>query len=209
MNWYEEFEALTDKDKQTFEEVANLLFSKTFLVYSRDEDRAHYRFVERNLGIFQGYFSLAKWQLYQDKALAVMQLYNTLEINRRRFNLQETLFLFILRLLYDEKQQELRLSQQVMISGHEFTAKYMALQIKNRLPARDDLQRILRLFSRYSLLDLKNGAWAESDAVFVLHPSLLLVLNTPNVITFTDWLSESAMEGGEENYADVDADEID
>ena len=90
------------------------------------------------------------------------------ERNRRNFTLQETIFLFILRLLYDEKRRDLRLTQQVLVTGQEIQEKYLALQIKNRLPAREVMQRILKMFSSF-LLDLKRGHWMEPDAVYELY----------------------------------------
>ncbi|HAP31759.1 MAG TPA: hypothetical protein DCQ14_01695, partial [Firmicutes bacterium] len=104
----------------------------------------------------------------------------------------ETIFLFILRLLYDEKRRDLRLTQQVIVTGQEIMEKYLALQIKNRLPAREVMQRILKMFNGFSLLDLKRGQWREPEAVFVLYPSLLLVLNTGDLESLAEWLKERA-----------------
>ena len=204
MNWYEQYEGLTDKDRNLFQETVNLLLSKTFLVYHRDEDRPAYRFVEKNLALFQGYLNIAQWDLHHHKRLSVLQLYNRLEKNRRPFTLQETVFLFILRLLYDEKQRELRLSQNVLVSGQEIQEKYLALKIRNRLPSREDMQRTLKLFHRFSLLDLKRGNWNEPDGIFVLYPSLLVVLESGEVEDLATWILEgqnldNLWEGGDED----------
>ena len=213
MNWFEQYEEMTDKDKDMFQETVNLLLSKTFLVYDRDEDRPAYRFVEKNITLIQGYLGLAHWDLHHNKRLAVFQLYNRLEKNRRQFTLQETIFLFILRLLYDEKQRELRITQNVMVSGQEIQEKYLALKIRNRLPSRDDMQRILKLFQRYSLLDLKKGAWNEPDGVFVLYSSILVVLEVGAIEGLTEWILDSTgLEGLEEGGDDdegFDPDEVD
>lgn len=204
MSWYENYEAMTDKDQELFHQTVNLLLSKTFLVYDREEDRPSYRFVEKHLSVLQGYLGMARWDIHHHKRLSVFQLYNRLERNRRPFTLQETIFLFILRLLYDEKQRELRLSQNVLISGQEIQEKYLALKIRNRLPSREDMQRILKLFQRFSLLDLKKGAWSEPDSVFVLYPSLLVILEMGAVEDLAAWVLDGSglddlAEGGDED----------
>ena len=213
MNWFEQYEEMTDKDKELFQETVNLLLSKTFLVYDRDDDRPAYRFVEKNIAIIQGYFSLAHWDLHHNKRLSVFQLYNRLEKNRRQFTLQETIFLFILRLLYDEKQKELRITQNVMVSGQEIQEKYLALKIRNRLPSREDMQRNLKLFQRYSLLDLKKGTWNEPDSVFVLYSSILVVLEVGAIGELTEWILDStgleAFEEGGDDDEGFDPDEVD
>jgi len=142
--------------------------------------------------LFRRYLEVARWSVHLLKQYGVVQCYNMDERNRHNFNLQETIFLFILRLLYDEKRRDLRLTQQVIVTGQEIMEKYLALQIKNRLPAREVMQRILKMFNGFSLLDLKRGQWREPEAVFVLYPSLLLVLNTGDLESLAEWLKERA-----------------
>jgi len=211
-SFVELYQELTDKEKQQFSETVNLLLGKTYLVYEREEDRRHYRFVEKNLDLFTGYLEMARWSLHLQKQHSVIQLYNMEERNRRNFSLQETIFLVILRLLYDEKRRDLRLTQQVMVTGQEIQEKYMALQIRRRLPSREQLQQILKMFSSFSLLDLKKGNWKDPEAVLVLYSSLLLVINPGDLETLVEWLREQAEqeEGAEEGYVEeYDHEEVD
>lgn len=186
------YEQLSEKEKIFFGETVNLLLARNYLVYEREEDRRRYRFVEKHLELFRLYLETARWSLHLLKQYRVIQLYNMDERNRRNFTLQETIFLFILRLLYDEKRRDLRLTDEVLVTGQEIQEKYLALQVKNRLPAREDLQRILKLFKSFALLDLKRGQWKEPDAVFALYPSLLLVLNSSDLEDLASWLKEQA-----------------
>jgi len=217
MSSFEELHTeLTDKEKQLFSETVNLLLARTYLVYERQEDRRHYRFVEKHLELFRRYLEIARWSIHLVKQYGVIQCYNMDERNRRNFTLQETIFLFILRLLYDEKRRDLRLTQQVLVTGQEIQEKYLALQIKNRLPAREVMQRILKMFSSFSLLDLKRGHWREPDAVYELYPSLLLVLSTGDLESLADWLKERAdtaetgIDADDDSYAlEAETDAID
>ncbi len=186
------YDQLSDREKQQFSETLNLLLAKTYLVYEREEDRRHYRFVEKNLELFTRYLEMARWSLYLQKQYMVIQLYNMDERNRYSFNLQETIFLLILRLLYDEKRRDLRLTQQVLASGWEIQEKYLALQIKSRLPSKEVTRRILKRFSSFALLDLKKGHWRDPEAVYQLYPTLLLVINPGDLDALTDWLREQA-----------------
>lgn len=75
------------------------------------------------------------------------------------------------------------------------------------------MQRVLKLFSKYSLLDLKKGVWNEPDSVFILYPSILAVLESKAVEKLAEWiLDDSALIGFEEGGDDdesFNADEID
>lgn len=197
------FEALTDKEKQQFSETVNLLLGKTYLVYEREQDRLHYRFVERHLELFRRYLEMARWSVHLLKQYGVIQAYNMDERNRRSFSLQETIFLLIMRLLYDEKRRDLRLTEQVLVTGQDIQEKYLALQVRHRLPAREDMQRILKLFGSFSLLDLKRGHWKEPEAIYVLYPSLLLVLNPADMESLAEWLRDQA-----EAAADLDGEDL-
>jgi hypothetical protein len=184
------FDQLSDREKQQFSETVNLLLAKTYLVYERETDRRHYRFVEKNLKLFTEYLEMARWSLLLQKDYMVIQLYNMEEHNRYNFSLQETIFLIILRLLYDEKRRDLRLTQHVLVNGWEIQEKYMALQIKSRLPSREDTRRILKMFNTYSLLDLKKGHWRDPEAVYQLYPTLLLIINPGDLEALTEWIRE-------------------
>jgi len=197
VSWYGVYENFSNKERELFRNAANRLFSRNFLVYARDEDRPYYRFTERHLDIFKEYFSLAGWDLKYNQRLSVIQLYNSYDKNRYTFTLQETIFLFILRLLYNEKEKDLRLTRAILVSGEEIREKYTAMEIKNRLPGRDDLEKSLKLFSRFSLLDLKRGQWKDPDAVYVLYPSLPLVIDASGLEMLADWIK-----GGEEKEDD-------
>lgn len=199
-NFTELYEQLTDKEKQQFSDTVNLMLGKTHLVYEREEDRRHYRFVEKNLELFTAYLEMARWSLHLQKQYGVIQLYNMEERNRYNFNLQETIFLVILRLLYDEKRRDLQLTRQVLVTAREVQEKYMALQIRRRLPSREDTQRILRLLSSFSLLDLKKGHWRDPDAVYLLYPSLMLVVHPGDLDSLVEWLREQ----GEQEDSDAE-----
>ncbi len=190
ISFEENYSELTDKERELFSDTVNLLLGKTYLVYERVEDRRYYRFVEKHLDLFQGYLEIANWSLHQMKQYGVIQLYNMEERNRRIFTLQETIFLFILRLLYDEKKRTLSLTGEITVTGQEIQEKYLALQIKNKLPTREVMQRILKLFASFSLLELKKGQWREPDAIYAIYPSMLMVLDTGDLESLAQWLKE-------------------
>ena len=65
MSSFEELHTeLTDKEKQLFSETVNLLLARTYLVYERQEDRRHYRFVEKHLELFRRYLEIARWSIH-------------------------------------------------------------------------------------------------------------------------------------------------
>ncbi|UMZ74964.1 DUF4194 domain-containing protein [Natranaerofaba carboxydovora] len=209
MKWAEDYENLSEKEKERFQKTINILLNKTFLVYNREQDRPYYRFVEKHFDIFQGYLNMARWEILYNRRLSVLQAYNIEEKNRRRFNLQETIFLLILRLLYDEKKKDLQLTKDVVAAGFEIQEKYMALQIKERLPSREEMTRILRLFSSFSLLDLKKGHYKDPEATYILYPSLQMVIDDAKLETSKELLNKELLDDEEiiENLEEEEEDD--
>ncbi len=208
MKWVQDYENLSEKERERFQKTINILLNKTFLVYNKEQDRPYYRFVEKHFDLFQGYLNIARWDLLYNRRLSVFQAYNIEEKNRRRFNLQETIFLLILRLLHDEKKKDLQLTKDVVVAGFEIQEKYMALQIKERLPSREEMTRILRLFSGFSLLDLKKGHYKDPEATYILYPSLQMVLDDAKLETSKELLNKELLDD-EETFGDAEEDEED
>ena len=81
--WEQEWEKLTDKDKEQFARVINLLFQKTFLVRDEVDSKTHgiainrdFRFLERHYPLFTDYLRVAGWEIQLDGHRGVAALYN-------------------------------------------------------------------------------------------------------------------------------------
>lgn len=89
MLWVEEYEKLSNSDKEEFTRLANLLLSRTFIV--RDiydikggmmRTNPDYRFIERNFTLFSEYLWYSGWILHKDNQYGVIALLNRYEYNR-------------------------------------------------------------------------------------------------------------------------------
>jgi len=161
MNWLVDYENLTARDQELFQKCTNTLLGQTYLVAKREKDIVLYRYCERKYELIRDYLQLSGWQLHHVKKHGFIYVKNQFDNSRRKFTLSETLFLFITRLLHDEKMKELNLTQKVMINNRDILEKYNALNIKERMPAREEYRRTLKLFQSYSLLELKDFKGAK------------------------------------------------
>ncbi|AGL03220.1 DUF4194 domain-containing protein [Desulfoscipio gibsoniae] len=208
MEWLKEYEVMAEKEKHFFKECTNTLLAQTYLVAKRKKDLPLYRFCERRFDLIKNYLLLSGWQLNHLKAQGVISVHNQLDNNRHKFVLSDTLFLFIIRLLYDEKVKELNLTQQVIINNRDIYEKYVALNIKQRLPAQDEYTRTLKLFQNHSLVELVSGGWTDYDATIVLYPSLIVAVSNRALDKITEWLQAKADDGGD-GYEDFEQTEDD
>ena len=91
--WMDDYQKFSDRDKEQFTRLVNLLLDKTFLLRERVDPREKaliidrdYRFLERFFSVFQGYLALAGWELNMDGQLGVAALSNRYGTNRYRLN---------------------------------------------------------------------------------------------------------------------------
>jgi len=205
VEWVEEYSNLTEKEKSMFEDCANRLLAHSILVAKKDEDKPYYRFYERHLEIFKGYFLVAGWILNCSNS-RVISLKNKTGKNRVQLSLSESIMLFIVCKLFYEKSRELKLTNGVHITNLEIREQYMALQINNRLPARDEVKRVLKRFQRHSLIDLVSGEWGEENAVIVIFDSITEVITTKSLFEMEKWIDD--MNGKGEDDVDENSFEI-
>lgn len=205
MKWISDYDNLLEKDKLVFKNCINQLMSQSFLVYKKGSDKLYYRFSERHFDIIREYLLMSGWELYQNVDDGLIYVKHQLGKNKRNLTLGETLFLLILRLLYDEKQKELLLSRETTITNQEIQEKYIALKIKDRLPAQDEYQKTLKMFEKHSIIELKKGAWNHPDAVIAIYPSIKVALNVQAIEYYSEWLEkETRGDGQVENTDEIE-----
>lgn len=209
MEWVEEYQQLLEKDKQMFRDTINRLMSQTYLLYKKETDKPYYRFISKYPNIFTSYLEMSGWKIFFFKDISVISISNQSGLNRRQLNLSQTVFLLILRLLFEEKQKELSISKEILITNEDVYEKYLALKIKNRLPNSDEYQRTLKFFARHSLIELKRGNWHEPDSVIELYPSILLAIPVQAIEMYNKWIEENKLEGEEHTDENFDENESD
>lgn len=203
MEWVEALSKLTEKDKAMFEECANRLLAQSILVSKKDEDKPYYRFCERHIEIFKGYFLLSGWVI-NNSSNRVISLKNKLGRNRVQLTLSESILLFILCKLFFEKSSELKLTNGVHITNLEIREQYMALQISKRLPSQEEVKRILKLFQKHSIIDLVDGEWGSETAIIVIYDSITEVVTTQIIDEIEAWIKNVDSLGGEQDEVNLE-----
>ena len=176
--WMDDYQKFSDRDKEQFTRLVNLLLDKTFLLRERVDPREKaliidrdYRFLERFFSVFQGYLALAGWELNMDGQLGVAALSNRYGTNRYRLNKVETYFLLVLRLIYLEESEKMTLRRDVVSTVRDLLEKMSLLNLlekkladkeaqaaKGRQKAAEDQAK------RQAKLEKRNKKIAESAA---------------------------------------------
>ena len=186
--WMDDYQKFSDRDKEQFTRLVNLLLDKTFLLRERVDPREKaliidrdYRFLERFFSVFQGYLALAGWELNMDGQLGVAALSNRYGTNRYRLNKVETYFLLVLRLIYLEESEKMTLRRDVVSTVRDLLEKMSLLNLLEKKLADKNLAEGLSTLREFNLLDRVGGEWTDPETKLVIYPSVLLAVSDAQI----------------------------
>jgi hypothetical protein len=177
--WEQDWEKLSDKDREQFARIVNLLFQKTFLVRDEVDAKSHgiiinrdFRFLERHFPLFANYLCISGWEIQLDGHRGVAALYNRFGLNHRRLDKQSTYILYTLRLIYEEQLEKLTLRKEVTVSVGEMVEKMFHLGLLDKKPADKMLREALGALKSSNIIGKLDGAWTNPDTRLVIYPSI-------------------------------------
>lgn len=186
--WNEQYDKLTNSEKEEFKRLLNLILSRTFIVrdlYDPKEGmlkvNPEYRFIERNFELFTDYLDFAGWLLEKDSNYGVIALRNTYEYNRVRLDRNTTMILYTLRLIFEEEREKITLRHEILTTTGQVVQKLMTLGLVKKKPSDKDLSEALRRLSSHSVIQKLEGSWEEADCKILILPSILFVVTNERI----------------------------
>lgn len=205
--WEQEWEKLSDKDKEQFARIVNLLFQKTFLVREEVDTKTHgitinkdFRFLERHNPLFSDYLRVAGWEVQLDTHRGVVALYNRYGFNHRRLDKYTTYILYVLRLIYEEQLEKLALRREVSTSVGEMVEKMFHLGLIDKKPPDKLLRESLGALRNCNIIEKFDGNYASPDTRLIIYPSIqFLVTNEKISELYEIFASNNPGEEGEDD----------
>ncbi|WP_211749808.1 DUF4194 domain-containing protein [Paenibacillus sp. Marseille-Q4541] len=208
MEWMKTYENLTEKEKEDFALTVNRLLAQTYLVYYNDDDTRLYRFVERYHELIKEYMHIGGWKVSLHRDFRIVSVSSALDKNRLHLTIEETMFLYILRLLYDEKLKELTLAPQITVTIQELQDNYVSLQISKRLPTKDTMKKTLRIFEKHSLIKLVQGNYDNPESILIIYPTVTIATTIQAIEEFSTKLLEKSKSKGDVDIEEIDESEV-
>jgi hypothetical protein len=185
----EEYEKLNSGEKEDFRRLANYLLSHTYMAryeYQPSQQMTlpnrDYQTVSRLFDLFRDYFELSGWRLEKDDNYGVISLYNYYDHNRFRLDRFTTLFLYMCRLIYEERREDAGIYKTVISSTAEVVERLRTYGLleKGRTgrettkKERIDAQRTLAHFN--IIKKMETSPWDGDGNKLLILPSILSIL---------------------------------
>ena len=164
-------ELLNEQERERIRSVIQSLLVCNFL--TREHDAALYIAARRYREEIAEYFQVIGWEFRVDERYEIVWLLSAGMAHRRALTLEESIWLLVLRLLYEEKRTGLNLSAFPMTTLAEIRAKYLALHLPDL--KKTAIQRLTQLSKQYRLADVLDRDLSEEARIRLFHTLSLAV----------------------------------
>ncbi|KJZ13794.1 hypothetical protein TW85_11360 [Marinomonas sp. S3726] len=189
------------KDAQEFQQAANYLLSHQFVSAYKHGQRKYFLLVEAYQNYFSNVFDALGMKLYVNENERLLGL---LPVEREAFvrlKTDETLFLLILRQIYEEKIENFEVDNGfVATNTHAILERYVQL-VKREIPTETRFKDILTLLSRHGVL-IKGKAYEEDSKNLAVH-----VTPVVRLVVTEAYLRQLESFNGSDHEQDEDQDE--
>lgn len=172
---------MPQKDRDEFKRISNKLLSVCFLCKGNVTNRAEYYFVLKYKVEFAESFGLLGYRIDVNEEYGVIQLTNPQNYNRLNLKLYESIVLLILRILYDEKKQELSMSDEVIINLGDIQDKYLSLKIRDKMIDKTTMRNVLSLFRRIQLIETLDKDLGNEESRVLIFDSILMAVRVEDI----------------------------
>ncbi len=210
--WENDWNQLTERDKEQFGRLINLLLQRTFIIRDEIDIRTKnmvinrdYRFLERHFNLIKEYLQISGWEIQMDNHQGVAALYNRYGYNHKRIDKNTTYFLYILRLIYEEQQEKLSLRRSATTTLGAVVEKMFHLGLLNKKPSDKILRESLSILKSYSIIEKIEGPWTSPETPIIIYPSILFLVTNERINELYQRLSQ--LENGKDFLEEVDEDE--
>lgn len=214
MSWHDDYERLSQRDRDELAQVLSILFERTFLVrdvWNSREGRLtgnrHYRLVERMRPLIEEYLKVAGWALQFDAQRGVIALYNRFGNNRARLDRFTTYLVYALRMLYEEEMGRASGRREVVLTLSVILEKLRTFGIVDRKLPVTQLTASLQTLRRLSVVERVEGEEVEPESRWLLYPAIRLLVPDELVHAVFQQLENSGADPVEDENGDAGGDE--
>ena len=199
----EKYNELTNTEKDNFKRIVSLILSKTFIVnriYDKNKNtftyNSDYRFISRNIELFREYLNLAGYRLLKDSNYEVIYIENEFGYNKKRLDKNTTIFLYGLRLKFDEDRESLKLNADTFVTVTDIIKTLIDVGAYTKKPSDVEIRNALSNLISFNIIQKVDGILEKPDTKIIILPSILFVVTNEKITALSQ--SISALEKIEE-----------
>lgn len=187
--WYDEYETLSPYEKGEFRRIANYLLSHSYIVHDQYNTEKmmngfnnDYRLALRYFCIMKDYFEVIGWKMCKDESYGFISISSEYDNNRLNFDKFTTLFLYTLRLIYEEEREKISINKTIRVNTHAVVEKMIYLGLaqfgKVTIKERENAQRIL---FHHNIIQKLEKTWNSEGNELIINHSITAIISNESI----------------------------
>lgn len=174
-----QLDRLTEESKELFKKVIQMLLSKTYIIEKRyHKDKNLYRdplysFIEEYESMVKEYLKFSGFDLKSDSNNGVYYIDNDDFNNNLNFSKLTTIFLLLIRLMYDEKQESISIGLFTTFQFSELLGRISTFNISTSLLSETKQREALKTLVKYNFIEKIDGLYTDPSCMYIIYPSIL------------------------------------
>ena len=188
----EKFNELTNSEKENFKRVISLILLKTFMVnriYDKNQktfkSNPDYRFIDRNIELFKEYLEFGGFTLRKDSNYEVIYIENEFGYNKKRLDKNTTIFLYGLRLKYDEDRESVKLNTDTIVTVADIIKTLIDVGAYTKKPSDVEIRTALSNLISFNIIQKVDGVLEKPETKIIILPSILFVITNEKITSLS------------------------
>lgn len=182
---------LPEKARREVPRVMNRLLGQTFLYQDQEDDKEDYYLLNRHRDVFAALFAAVGFTLVHDDYHRIFQVVSEFSYCRKRYKLDESLMIVVLRKLYEEQSERLSLAKDPVVTIGEIREEYRTITGKERDLGVGQYDTLMRRMRALGLLDGVDGRTLDvrdSELRLRLRGSVKMILPVQTAEEMEAWV---------------------
>ena len=211
---FEYYDGLLDEDKEELTGVIKDLYGQTFLLerkYDKKSGRYQlnrmYRVCERHFDFLREYFKIGDMELIENRQYGIMAL-RTKSVQGDKLSRLTTLFILLLKLIFDEQMNTASNSTQVFTTLDEIYDKLLLFRLwNNKSISPTELRKTITVLKKYQVIEvMEDIGELVGSTKLILYPTVSLILNGQSIQGLLEQYQENEEEDPDEQLPSTDED---
>jgi hypothetical protein len=200
--FFEDYQNMTNADKEEFAHVVNTLMLKSFILRQQYDKRMKmvkanrdYSFAEKNIDNIREYLSYSGWTIEKDSRLGVIFINNEYQENHIRIDFLTSAIVYSLRYLYEIAKEEDQMTSEVYSGATEVMRVLVEKGlIRDKKPSAVSMASCYRFLENHNIINRVNGDFIDRTFTFYINPSILYVIDMDKINSIFDEIERIGMD---------------
>lgn len=174
----EKYCSLSELERTTFKNITIQLLKLNFILRINNKDS--YEFLVKHKELMSLFFAFMNFDFIVKESKELVYIKSCDDSAIMRVNKNETIALLVLRLLYQEHLEEVRLDDEINVTVKELQDKLFAISFKemtNDRVKKSTLNDMLRIFKQHNIIYYKEKDLSLDDTLITIYPSIEVVMD--------------------------------